>query len=270
MRVGTTSISATLDGISGSTALTVTGATLVSIGVTPASPSTVKGLSQQFTATGIYTDASTQNLTATVTWASSDTNKASISNATGSQGTRIGDGCRLDVDFGNTGGVSSATTLTVTDATLVSIDVTPATTSIAKGLTRQFTATGTYTDATTQDLTANATWTSSDTGKASISNAAGSQGLASSTSVGSTSISATFNAVTSATTLTVTDATLVSIDVTPSNDLDRQRAEPAVHSHGHVHRCHHAGPDHGRNLGVQQHRGSQHQQCRWLARPGSH
>ena len=43
--------------------LTVTAATLVSIAVTPPSPSIAKGLTQQFTATGTYTDNSTQNLT---------------------------------------------------------------------------------------------------------------------------------------------------------------------------------------------------------------
>ena len=48
----------------GSTVLTVTAATLQSIAVTPANPSIAKGLTQQFTATGTYSDSSTQNLTA--------------------------------------------------------------------------------------------------------------------------------------------------------------------------------------------------------------
>jgi hypothetical protein len=38
--------------------LTVTAATLQSIAVTPASPSIAKGLTQQFTATGTYSDSS--------------------------------------------------------------------------------------------------------------------------------------------------------------------------------------------------------------------
>lgn len=42
-------------------------ATLVSIAVTPTSPSIAKGLTQQFTATGTYSDNSTQNLTNSVT-----------------------------------------------------------------------------------------------------------------------------------------------------------------------------------------------------------
>ncbi|MEI9936556.1 MAG: Ig-like domain-containing protein [Pseudomonadota bacterium] len=215
-KVGTASISATLNGVSNSTTFTVTAATLVSIGVTPATPSVTHGLTRQFTATGVYTDASTQNLTTTASWASSDTTKATISNAAGSQGVASGAGVGSTSISATLNGVSNSTTLTVTAATLVSIGVTPATPSIAKGLTQQFTAVGVYTDATTQDLTATATWASSDTGKATISNAVGSQGLASTPGVGSTSISATLDGVTGSTTLTVTAATLVSIGVTPA------------------------------------------------------
>jgi hypothetical protein len=65
---------------------TVTAATLVSIAVTPSSPSIALGTTQQLTATGTYSDGSTQNLTTTVTWGSLDTTIANISNANGSQG----------------------------------------------------------------------------------------------------------------------------------------------------------------------------------------
>ena len=54
----------------GSTVLTVTAATLVSIAVTPANPSIAKGTTQQFTATGTYSDSSTANITSSVTWSS--------------------------------------------------------------------------------------------------------------------------------------------------------------------------------------------------------
>ena len=104
------------------------------------------------------------------------------------------------------GDVTGATTLTVTDATLVSIEVSPATPSLANGLTQQFTATGLYTDNSTQDLTTQVTWASSDSAVATVSNAAGSKGLASAAGVGSTTVSATSGDVTGSTTLTVTPA----------------------------------------------------------------
>ena len=119
------------------------------------------------------------------------------------------------------GGVSGDTTLTVTDATLVSIEVSPATPSIANGLTQQFTATGLYTDNSTQDLTTQVTWASSDDAVATVSNAAGSNGLATTAGVGSTTVSATSGDVSGDTTLTVTDATLVSIEVSPATPASR-------------------------------------------------
>ena len=65
----------------GSTVLTVTAAALKSIAVTPANPSVSKGLTQQFTATGTFTDDSTQDLTSQVTWASATTAVATITSS---------------------------------------------------------------------------------------------------------------------------------------------------------------------------------------------
>src|SRR5262249_17838651 len=67
---GPSAITATLGSMTGSTVMTVSAAVLQSIAVTPANPSVPIGGTQQFTATGTYTDQSTQNLTSQVTWAS--------------------------------------------------------------------------------------------------------------------------------------------------------------------------------------------------------
>ena len=64
------------------------------------------------------------------------------------------------------GGSSSSETPAPTPApppatpTLVSIAVTPPTASVAAGNTQQLTATGTYSDATTKNLTTQVAWTS--------------------------------------------------------------------------------------------------------------
>lgn len=55
--------------------------TLVSIAVTPASPTVTAQRSLQLTATGIYSDSSTQDLTSQVTWTSSNPAKATIDSA---------------------------------------------------------------------------------------------------------------------------------------------------------------------------------------------
>ena len=89
--------------------------------------------------------------------------------------------------------------------TLMSIAVMPANPSILRGATQQFTATGTYSDGSTQNLTSQATWTSSITGVATINVA----GLAAGISAGATTISATLAGVVGFTTLTVQPAPLV-------------------------------------------------------------
>jgi CTP:molybdopterin cytidylyltransferase MocA len=198
LATGSTTITATdpATGIAGSTAFTVTAAQLVSIGVTPASPSVPLGLSQAFTATGTYTDGTTQDVTGTVTWSSAATDIAAISNADGSRGlaTSLATGSTTitatDPATAITG-ITGSTVLTVTSAALVSIAVTPANPSVITGQTQAFTATGTYTDSTTQDLTNSVTWSSSATAVATISNAAGTRGVATSLATGSTTITAT-------------------------------------------------------------------------------
>jgi hypothetical protein len=206
---GSTTIQASSGSINGSTTLTVTPATLVSISVTPANPSIAKGKTQQFTATGTFSDGTTQNLTSTATWSSSSVTVATINTA----GLATAAGTGSTTIQAGSGGVNGSTTLTVTPATLVSIAVTPANPTVSKGGTQQFAATGTLSDGTTQDLTSTATWSSSAVTVATINTA----GLATAGGTGITTIQAASSGITGSTTLTVTAATLVSVAVTPAN-----------------------------------------------------
>ena len=207
---GPVTISAAFDGITGSTGLTVTAAALQSIAVTPANTSLPTGETEQFTATGTLSDNSTENLTSQVTWASSDTTWATINSD------RAGDG-RVARPRDDLGGLRWHHRLDRADgdrrATLQSIAVTPANTSLPTGETEQFTATGTLSDNTTENLTSQVTWASSDTTWATIN----ATGLATAVSPGPVTISATFDGITGSTGLTVTAAVLQSIAVTPAN-----------------------------------------------------
>jgi trimeric autotransporter adhesin len=214
---GSVTINATLAGASASTVLTVTPATLVSIGVTPANPSIANGLTSQFMATGVYTDNSTQDLTASVAWTSSDPTVVSISNASASHGFATGVSPGSVTITAASGSVSGSTNLMVTPAALISIALIPANPSIANGTQQQFAATGTYTDTSTHDVTAVVTWSTSDATVATISNASGSNGLATSVGQGSVTITATLGTIAGVTGLTVTPAALVSIAVIPAN-----------------------------------------------------
>jgi len=199
---GSTTIIATLSGVSGGTTLTTTAATLVSIQVAPTNPSIALGTTLQFTATGTYSDTTSQDLTAAVTWSSSSTTVATISNTVGSNGLATAVAVGPTTIIATLSGILGSTTLTVTSATLVSIAVTPANRSIAVKATLQFTATGTYSDNSTQDLTASVTWISSDNNIATIRNS-GQKGQAKGVSIGSVTITATLNSVSGFTTLTV-------------------------------------------------------------------
>ena len=82
----------------------------------------------------------------------------------------------------------------------MSIAVTPVNPSIAVGAYQQFTATGTYSDGSHQDLTNSVIWTSSAPTIATIS----SGGLASGVAAGSTTIQASSGSINGSTSLTVT------------------------------------------------------------------
>jgi uncharacterized protein YjdB len=97
------------------------------------------------------------------------------------------------------GSISGTTTLTVQPA-LVSITVAPLNPSVAVGHTVQFTATGTYSDNTTQDVTSSVTWTTTKPGVATIDNS----GLAIGISKGKTNVRAKLGGATASTQLTVT------------------------------------------------------------------
>lgn len=203
---GSTSITANLGTVHGSTTLTVgTTAVLQSITVTP-TISIAAGTTQQFTATGHFSDGSTQNITTTSTWSSSNTTVATISNVSGSQGLATAVAAGTASITATSGSISGSATLTVTPAVLISISISPQSPTITAGSTQQFTATGKFSDNSTQNITTSVTWDSDTQSVATISNAAGSQGLATAVAAGTATISASENSISSSTELTVSSS----------------------------------------------------------------
>ena len=194
---GTTTISAALGGVSNSTTLTVLAPpTLMSITVKPMNTNIWVGASLQFTATGTYLDGSTNNLSSQVMWTSSNSGVVTINTS----GLATGIATGTTTISAALGGVSNSTTLTVQALpTLTSIAVTPANPNIWKGASLQFTATGAYLDGSTNNLSSQVAWTSSNTGVATINTS----GLATGVSTGTTTISAMLTNIVGFTTLTV-------------------------------------------------------------------
>ena len=189
------------------------GPTLTSISVTAASASVAAGRTDQFTATAHYSDSSTADVTGTATWASSNTSKATISSTGLATGVAVGT-ANITASLG--GVTSNSVTLNVTPAVIASITITAASASVAKGRTDQFTATATYSDGTTANVTHGdgSTWVSDTPAVATISSA----GLATGAAVGTAHITASFGGVTSnSITLTITPAVVSSISVTAAS-----------------------------------------------------
>ncbi len=200
--VGTTTITATLEGISGSATLTVIAPpTLESISVKPESALIQVDKTRQFTATGIHSDGSTADITGDITWASSKPAVATID----TEGLASAKAVGTTTITAPLEGISGSATLTVTELapTLESISVTPESASIEVGQTQQYTATGTYSGGSTAVITAEVTWASSDTAVATITSA----GLATAVGAGTTTITATLDTVSGTAALTATTPT---------------------------------------------------------------
>jgi len=90
---------------------TLTLPNLASIAVAPANPSITVGSAQQFIATGTFSDTSTQQL-ASVTWSSSNTAIATISNDSSNHGTALAVGAGSATVTACTGSICGSTTLT--------------------------------------------------------------------------------------------------------------------------------------------------------------
>jgi hypothetical protein len=169
---------------------------LQSCGVWPPNPTIYLGGQQQFSVYAIYNNGSTA--WATGVWWSSNTGVATINS--GGLATSQGLGSTTIHARIVSTAITCTTTLTVTTVpTLTSIVVQPPNPTITVGATKAFTATGYYSNGTTQNLTNLATWSTSDVAVATI----GVHGLATGQLAGSTTITATYTGISGSTTLTV-------------------------------------------------------------------
>ncbi len=184
---GATMVTAASGAVSSATKLTVSPANLVSIAVSPLNSVVPKGNSVQFSATGRYSDGSLQDLTRAVYWTVSPSGFAAVDGAGVATAQAVG----TATVTATSGSMSGAGVLVVSAASVVSMAVAPAKSSIELGSRQQLSATGTFSDGTTQDLTSSATWSSDTPSVAAIT----SPGLAVAQNVGTAMISATFGSL---------------------------------------------------------------------------
>ena len=202
---GSTTITASVDGKSGTATLTVTEPpppppVVDRVTVSPSSPSIEKGETQQFTASAY--DSDNEIISGkTFNWSSSNTLVATIS----ASGLATGVGAGSTTIKASVDGKSGTTTLTVTEPpppppVVDRVTVSPSSPSIEKDGTQQFTASAYDSD---NEIISGKTfnWSSSNISVATIS----ASGLATGVGAGSTTITASVDGKSDTATLTVTE-----------------------------------------------------------------
>ncbi len=212
---GTTRIVATSGDVKSpaATIVVLPSSEVVSVEVAPANATIPSGTHQVFTATARYLDGRNADVTLDSGWFSSNPAVALV----GARGNTTAVAPGMTTITAGFGGRTGTATLNVTDATLVAIDLEPATATLPVGAWQTFTGMGRYSDGSVHDISSSLSWASLDEDVATI----GSTGHATGVSAGTTTITGWLGGISGTATLTVTSATLVRVEVEPA-------APPAV------------------------------------------
>ncbi|MBI5502017.1 MAG: Ig-like domain-containing protein [Deltaproteobacteria bacterium] len=206
---GTAEVSCTFEGVSGAASLTVADIGFIEVIVEPPYATICPGDTAVFTARRFFDDGTDEDLTDIAVWASSDEWVATVD---GGFVTGVGMGtATVTATFG---GVESnpATVIVNSCGGLESIQITPASAAIGVGMTQRYLAIGVWASGTSEDLTADVEWTSSDPDVATIDL----DGVATGAAAGTTTITASLVGLTSNDAeLTITDDRVVEIVVAP-------------------------------------------------------
>lgn len=180
--------------------------------LSPSNPQIARGTAQQFTLRVRGPNGRTKDVTARGAW--------SVASAEGGVVHTSADGLvaleapgryQVTVTYE---GQELRTPIVVTTAALRSLSVTPTAPKVAKGLSQQYKATASFTDGTTQDVTALAGWSVKDVTGTRVATV-NSTGLAAARSEGKARITARYQTSSASATLEVTAATVTTIAVAP-------------------------------------------------------
>jgi len=198
-----------------STVLTVV-PQLTGITISPASAQIAKGTAQQFTAAGKYNDGTSPDITSLVAWNSTQSATATVSSSPGTQGLALAVSPGSTSISASLGPVSSSpSSLTVSNANLVSISVTPAGSTVPLATSQQFVANGSFDDGTQQNISETTNWTSSSPTIARVS----SIGVVTGAGLGSTTITASSGAVNGTTSATVDASSVAALNILPAGKI---------------------------------------------------
>lgn len=213
--LGASVISATFEGVTGSSTVTGTPAIPTGLTLTPPTGSVIVGTTVTLTATERYSDGSTQSATTRATWTTSDGTRASVNNGVV---TGVVAGATPVTITASVDGFTATASVVVVAASITSIAVSGEDLSVPVGLTRNVTAIATYNNNTTRDVTAEATWASSSPTIMTVTRPAGSAfAVVRGNAAGSANVTATVGSVVGSATITVTNAVVQGVRLTPTS-----------------------------------------------------
>jgi uncharacterized protein YaiE (UPF0345 family) len=205
-------ITASYDGQTASIPVTVTAAVLQEIILEPLNPSIGIGASVNFTATGIYNDGSSQDISDEVSWQSSAIDVATIDLDGKAQAIAVG----VSIVQASFGSVLGSTELTVTGAFLESVEIVPGAIDVPAGTSGQLQAFAYYDDGSVVDVTADSAWISSADSIIAVLPSGPNAGFSVARVAGSATISANFQSVAGSVVATVSNAVLEQLVLTPA------------------------------------------------------
>jgi hypothetical protein len=196
---------------------------LASINVTPPAPQVPAGGTLQLTATGIYTDGSTQNLAPTATWISSAPSVATVAAglvSCSASATSSGSATISASGATATGTTTGSTTVTCLAPVLQAITIAPGQLALPSGGTAQLTATGNFSSGPSQPLTNTVQWSSSVPGVATVSATGLVTCIAGAAMNGSSTITAASGSVSASVGVTCQAPQLKYITIVPSRECE--------------------------------------------------
>ena len=218
---GVAQVSATYQGLSASTSVTIGSPALVALAITPSQSSLPLDESEALTAIGKFSDRTTQDLSQLVGWQANPSNVASIS----AQGKLTGIGKGIVQISAAYQGLSASASVTIGSPALVAIAITPSQSSLPLDESEPLTAIGEFSDQTTQDLSQLVAWQVNPSTVASIS----AQGKLTGIGKGIAQISAAYQGLSAGASVVVGSAALVRIAVNlQQSSLPLGESEPAT------------------------------------------
>jgi len=190
---GTTKMTATYKDVAGKGIVTVLGAQVVSIKVSPETTSIKPKATDTFTAMATLSDDTAKDVSADCVWSSQDENIFTVAGdgeneatVTGSHEGKSNVVCTY-TNEGTDDEVTGSAEVIVLAPDLESISIKQEAPTVTRVGTIQLSADGLYSDGETRDITSLVEWTSTDTGKATINNN-NKKGFASGVAAGTTTI----------------------------------------------------------------------------------